>query len=333
MRFLRYIVLVIALVLWAGGLSSTVSHWLYSIGVIVDDYRYGDLYRISALPQFKDHQPVCPPSNRASDTSSTHLYIIGDSFSEEQRISQDDFRVSHYQRVKWGFSQRAQLDPTKRNVLLLETVERHFREHFAQPVNELVVEKDTNQAPSAMVSWRRRLKEDYHRSDIEERLASTLFSHDWAFWLKEVKAALTLNWFNRASTGVSLSRDHKNIFLDFDTDTTRKKLSSFAKLPDNEVNTLVDSLNSIADRYRRLGFDDVYLSIIPNKATILEPNRGTYNHLIERVQNSPKLRVKTVNIYTAYKEASQIPYLKGDTHWNCEGRSLWLNAVRQQLSL
>ncbi|MCK8490350.1 hypothetical protein M0L20_00725 [Spirosoma sp. RP8] len=333
MRFLRYTVLFVALILWVAGLSSTVSHWLYNAGVIVDDYRHGDLYRISALSQFKDDQPVCPPSNRASDTASTHLYIIGDSFSEEQRIGQNDFRVSHYQRVKWGFTQRAQLDPSKRNVLLLETVERHFREHFAQPVNELVVEKDTAQNPTPIQMWWEKLNADYHRSDVEERLASTLFSQDWAFWFKEAKAALTLDWFNRASTGVSLSRDQKNIFLDFDTDTTRKKLSSFSELSDAEVNTLVDSLNSVADRYRQLGFDDVYLSIIPNKATILEPNRGAYNHLIERVQNSPALRVKTVNIYLPYKQAKQSPYLNGDTHWNCQGRSLWLEAVRKQLAI
>ncbi|GAB3886352.1 hypothetical protein [Spirosoma agri] len=333
MRFLRYIVLVIALVLWAGGLSTTVSHWLYSAGVIVDDYRHGDLYRISALPQFKDNQPQCPPSNRSSDTASTNLHVIGDSFSEEERISQQDFAVSHYQRVKWGFSQRAQLDPTKRNVLLLETVERHFREHFAQPINELVVLRDTAQHPLPGASWRRSLVDDYHRSDVEERLASTLFSHDWAFWFKELKATLTLNWFNRTSTGVSLSRDHKNIFLDFDTDTTRKKLSSFVPLSDQEVNTLVDSVNSVANRYRRLGFDEVYLSIIPNKATILEPNRGVYNHLIERIQENPALQVKTVNVYAPYKQASQSPYLTGDTHWNCMGRAVWLDAVRRRLNL
>lgn len=332
MRFFRYTVLIITLVLWAGGLSSTVSHWLYEVGVIVDDYRYGDLYRISALPQFKTPQPVCPPSNRASDTTSTHLYIIGDSFSEEQRIGKNDFRVSHYQRVKWGFPQRAQLDPTKRNVLLLETVERHFREHFAQPVSELVVEKDTSRT-TASLSWFQRLNNDFHRSDIEERLSSALFGHDWAFWFKELKASITLNWFDRTSTGVSLSRDRQHIFLDFDTDTTRRKLSSFSGLTNQEVTLLVDSVNAVADRYRQLGFDEVYLSIIPNKATILEPARGSYNHLIERIQNNPALRVKTVDVYSLFKQAPQSPYLSGDTHWTCAGRALWLDAVRQRLRL
>lgn len=333
MRIIRYIVLVFALVLWVGGLSSTVSHWLYTVGIIVDDYRYGDLYRISALSQFKDVQPVCSPSHRASDTASAHLYIIGDSFSEEQRIGREDFRVSYYKRVKWDFPKRIQLDTAKRNVLILETVERHFREHFAQPVDDLIVEKDTTLTPASKRSWWQWLNEDFHRSDVEERLASTLFSQDWAFWFKELKASITLNWFDRASAGVSLSRDYRNIFLDFDTDTTRKKLSSFVDFPDVEARMLVDSINSTADRYRKLGFDEVYLSIIPNKASILEPNRGQYNHLIERIQKDPLLRVKAIDVYSSFKAARQSPYLKGDTHWNCMGRSLWLNAVYKQADL
>lgn len=332
MRFLRYTVLLVAIVLWAAGLSGTVSHGLYDMGVIVDDYRFGDLYRMSALPQFKHPQPTCPPSNRDSDTARTHLYIIGDSFSEEQRLSRDDFRVSYYQRGRWDRVQRAQLDTTKRNLLLLETVERHFRDHFTQPVEVLTVDTDTNQTPLPRKPWYRRLYDDLHRTDVEERLESALFSHDWAFWFKELKAALTLNWFDRTSTGVSLSRDYRHIFLHSDTDTSTV-LSSYSRLTNEQVSTMVDSVNAMADRYRRLGFDGVYLSIIPNKASILEPNRGVYNHLIERIQTHPDLRVPTVNVYDVYKRTQPAPYLKSDTHWDCHGREIWLKLVRQRLGV
>lgn len=332
MRFLRYTILIVAGVLWLGGLSGTVSHYLYETGVIVDDYRFGDLYRLSALPQFKQLSPVCPPADRDADTVPTHLYIIGDSFSEEQRITQDDFRVSHYQRVKWYNTQRAQLDTSKRNVLLLETVERHFRDHFTQPVRELVVEADTNQSRVPPPSAWERLKADIHWSDVEERLASTLFSHEWAFWFKELKATLTLNWFDRTSTGVSLSRDKQHIFLNSDTDTT-SVLSSYSPLTDAEVSAYVDSLNATADYYRTQGFDAVYLSIIPNKATILEPNRGQYNHLVERVQEHPNRRVPVVNVYDDYRRSAVPVYLNSDTHWNCKGRAIWLNRVRQTIGV
>jgi len=332
-RFIRYTLIAFAVVLWLGGLSSTVSHWLYETGVIVDDYRYGDLYRLSNLPQFKDKQPECPPSDRDSDTARTHLYIIGDSFSEPQRVNQQDFRISHFQRVQWDHLQAAQLDPTRRNVLVLESVERHFREHFARPVNELVVQQDTNQAAKPKLSWRRQIGDDIHLSDIEERLESALFSHDLFFWFKELKASLTYRLFDRASPAVSLSTDHEHVLLNMDTDTTKRLNSSFSPLTDQEVATLVDSVNSVAERYKRLGFDEVYLSIIPNKTTILDPERGQYNRLIERIQQHPALRVGVIDTYSVYRQAKQPVYLIGDSHWNCTGRALWLNQVRQKISI
>lgn len=330
MRVLRYTILLIALVLWSGGLSSTVLHGLYDTGIVVDDYRFGDLYRLSALPQFKEAKPVCASANRSSDTDSTHLYIIGDSFSEPERLTQSDFRVSRFQRVAWDFQQRIQLDSTKRNVLLIESVERHIRDHFFRPIHEFVVQTDTSKSPTPKLPLRQRLSNEFHRSDMEERLESALFSRDWAFWFKELKAKLTLNWFNRESSGVSLSEDHKSVFLRSDVDTTKTKISSFTHIPDKEITVLVDSINSVVARYKRLGFDEVYFSMIPNKASIVEPNRGAYNQLIERVQQHPNLRVSTIDIYDVFKADRTSPYLKGDTHWTCEGREQWLNLVRQK---
>ncbi len=327
MRYVRYFVISVALVFWLGGLSGTVSHGLYDAGIIADDYRNGDLYRMSALPQFRQPAPICPPANRDADTAQTHLYILGDSFSEEQRLSQDDFRVSYYRRAKWDTPPlRVQLDTTKRNVLLLETIERHTRGHFSRPVREVVVVSDTLQNPApALTTWQR-LKEDIHWSDIEERLESALFSQEWAFRFKEIKAALTLNWFNRASVNVSLSEDQEHIFLDSDTDLATP-LSSFSELSDPEVNALVDSINATADYYKGLGFDEVYLALIPNKVTIVEPDRSTYNQLIPRIQDNPNLRVPAINVYDAYRRAFVSPYLTGDTHWTCAGRATWLGLV------
>ncbi len=333
MRYLRYLVIGVVLVFWLGGLSGTVSHWLYDTGIVADDYRNGDLYRMSALPQFKDPVPTCSPANRDADTVRTHLYILGDSFSEEQRLSQDDFRVSYYRRAKWDTPPlRVQLDPTRRNVLLMESIERHVRGHFSKPVREVTVVNDTLQNPDPALTIWQRLEGEIHWDDVEERLASTLFSQGWAFWFKEIKAKLTLDWFNRASVNVSLSEDKEHIFLNSDTDIAAP-LSSFSELSDREVNALVDSINATADYYKRLGFADVYLSIIPNKVTIVEPNRGVYNRLIPRIQNHPNLRVPTINVYDAYRSASISPYLTGDTHWTCAGRATWLGLVWEKAGI
>lgn len=333
MRFLAYIVLLVAAILWASGLSTTIAHWLYDAGVIVDDYRFGDLYRFSALPAFKQPQPACPPAQRASDTARTHLYVLGDSFTEPERLGKSDFRVSHYQRTAWDYPERVQLDPTKRNVLLIESVERHVRERFPQPVVDLVVERDTSRTPTPRPAWYERIAADWHRTDVEQRLESALFSHDWAMWFKELKAQLTLHWFDRTNPNVVLSTKGQHLFLHSDVDNEKPLNSSFSPLTDREINTMVANLNATADRFRRLGFDAVYVSIIPNKASVLEPTRGPYNHLIERLQQHPRLRVPMVDTYGAFRKAPTSPFLKGDTHWTCQGRAIWLDAVRRAIGV
>lgn len=332
---IKYITLFLAIALWAGGCSRSVMKWFYQTNVIADDYRYGDLYRLSNLPQFKDPQTSCreletPSPTQSGDATNTHLYVIGDSFTEFPRIDQRDFPVSHYQYVHWDNRKEVQLDTTKRNILLLETVERHFREHFSRPIAELTVVADTTKrtAPEP-VAWKRQLFDQIQSKGIEERLETVLFSQDLFLWFKELKASINLSWFDRVPPTVGISQDRQHLFVDLDTDTTKHLNSSFALLSDKEVNVLVDSVNATAARFQKQGFDAVYLSMIPNKASILDPGQGPYNHLIERVQQHPRLRVPFADVYSVYAKQPKQVYALGDSHWNCTGRALWLTSVKE----
>ncbi|HEY0108148.1 MAG TPA: hypothetical protein VGB67_00905, partial [Fibrella sp.] len=129
MKSIAFIILLAVCLLWVGGCSKTVMHALYQTNIIADDYRYGDLYRLSNLPQFKDPVTPCPSRHVASDSARTHLYVIGDSFTEPERLGKQDFPISYYRRVQWGNQATVQLDTSAHNVLLIESVERHFREH------------------------------------------------------------------------------------------------------------------------------------------------------------------------------------------------------------
>ena len=60
---------------------------------------------------------------------------------------------------------------------------------------------------------------------------------------------------------------------------------------------------------------------------------NVYGHLIERVEQSLKLRVKTIDVYAPYRTSKTVPYLLGDTHWNCTGRAIWLDQVRKTARL
>ncbi|WP_229310927.1 hypothetical protein [Larkinella soli] len=336
----RYVVLFLAGVIYIGGCSTDVMQSFYRNRLIPDDYRFGDLYRLANLPQFKAEQHPCPPAYPADGPRQPiHLYLIGDSFTEPQRISRQDFPVESLHRTKWDFPRYAQLDTSKTNILIIETVERHFRDHFDRYVGDLHIVEDNNRVEVAAeqpATWRNRMKqlEDQLSSKaVESRLETILFFSDWSLWFKELKARLTQNWFGRVDPKTSVTPDGRHLLYYLDTDTTGKN-SSFKPLPDTLLNRYVDSLNRIADRYRGLGFDQVYLSIIPNKTSIVAPDMGPlpYNRLIERIQQSPRLTVPTIDIFSDYK-ASRIPlYEVSDAHWNCNGRAIWIRRVTEVLN-
>lgn len=332
-----YIILITFLLLWLVGCNPTLRRTAFELGFTQDSYRYGDLYRLSNLSQFKQLAQNCPKKFIKKDSSNNvALFIIGDSFTEKERINATDFNVSNYQRIHWNDSLNVQLDPNKRNILVLQTVERHFREHFAIPIQNLnvvtVAQKQSKQNNSLFdfllstyYDWENILKES------EESLSSFLFSNDLFLLLKEWKAALNLNWFGRHNDQIALSPDGKYILFSWDTDSTRIT-SSFKQLPENELSQLIQQVNKTRNHYLSLGFDEVYLSIVPNKTSIVAPEMGHYNHLVERVQQHPTLRIPFINIWNTYSQHRSEVYSLSDTHWSCKGQEIWLEEINKVLS-
>nr|MCU0341406.1 hypothetical protein [Spirosomataceae bacterium] len=328
-----YIALIFFTLLWVVGCNPTLRKLAFDAGMFEDDYRYGDLYRLTNLAQFKSRTQLCSKQyGNGTAKNNMGLYLIGDSFTEEGRVNADDFNAQTYLRIHWSDSVQIHLDTTKRNVLVLQTVERHFREHFAGPVHNFsVVPTPVVPAPSQPETWEERLESwEQMIQKSEEALISCWFASDWAFRIKEWKAALNLHFFDRHDDQAAISPDGKNLLFCWDTDSTRIT-SSFKYLPDSEVETLVKQANQTRDYYRKMGFDEVYLAIIPNKTSIVAPNMGSYNHLVERVQQHPNLQIPVIDIWKRYKPRATEVYQLGDTHWNCLGQQLWLKEVNQVL--
>lgn len=329
-KIISYFCLIFFSLLWIIGCHPTLSRAALELGLTQDSYRYGDLYRLSNLAQFRQRSQICPKQDfSGKPQNNTALYIIGDSFTEKQRIDKNDFPIEGYHRAHWADSLTVPLDTAKRNILILETVERHFREHFAVPVRTLKVSAASPQTEQTVAhsdpkSWERILK------DSEEALADFLFSNDFFLRLKEWKAALNLNWFDRHNDQVTISPDGKNILFAWDTDSTRIT-SSFYPLPDSELINLIKGVNEARDHYRSFGFDEVYLTIIPNKTTIVARKMGTYNHLIERVQNHPALRTPIIDVWPLFNQHSTEVYALSDTHWSCFGQKIWVEKVTEAL--
>jgi hypothetical protein len=334
LKISKYIVLIIAIYLWIQAYSPFVYREIGGkMRLFPDDYRYGDLYRLSVLPQFKEKAYECE-HQRFTEKKPINLFIIGDSFTEDPKIKLEDFPIEKYQYVHWAKASDYQIDTSKRNVLILETVERTVEEHFSSMANNFTNQKQIE----SQLSFRKRLEKKTSEIEktivpdgIEERLAHTIFNYDFFLWFRELKATLNYKIFDRTEDEVVLSKDEKQIFYADEADASNSK-SAFYYLADLKIDLFVQNINQTREKYLKAGFDEVYLSIIPNKVSILSPDLGNYNHLIERIQSNKQLQVPFIDTYSIFTKSPQKYYLKSDTHWTCDGREVWLQKVNSILA-
>lgn len=333
---LKYTFLLLAIFLWLQAYFPII---YFNTKLFPDDYRFGDLYRLSYLPQFKERTTDCHEEkvSFANDTSKVNLYIIGDSFAEEARVNKTDFIASKYLYTHWANNTSIQLDSTKRNILILESVERSAKEHLSKDIDNFNTEKPILNEANTKLTLRQKINLKWqHINDIifppgtEERLEHTLFNYDFFLFFRELKAKMNLMLFDRIETKVILSKDKQHLYYMEEADSTHNR-SAFYPVTDAHIDTFVVHANRTREKYLKAGFDEVYLSIIPNKVSVQSPDLGKYNHLIERIQNHSALEVPVIDTYTIFKENPEKYYLKSDTHWNCTGRNVWLAMINQQI--
>lgn len=332
MKYLSYAVLFFFIFFWAAGCSNTL---LSNLSFIKDGYQFGDLYRLSHLPQFKQPLPDCsnPTPPQKVTAKKLNIYLVGDSFTDDFRVSGKDIVGDNYYRVHWNSLLHINLDSSAVNVVILETVERHFRENFRtatlrQLVPDTAQFEVTSQSSGNTMQQLDRL---FNAELTEERLKLILSNSPVVRWAQECKASFDFNVFNRLDPAVAISKDKKHLAYHLDTDSTLIN-SSFQAIRNSEIDTLVNFTNSIQENLLKIGFDHVVLSIIPNKATIVMPDYGKYNHLIERIYAHPKLRVPFVDVLDDFQQLGENAYLLGDSHWNCSAQNLWLSKTNARVN-
>ena len=332
MKYLRYIFLALGALVWIVGLSPYLSRKLSR----TDSYRYGDLYRLSNLSEFRDPARTCdaykPPVKKTS--RKIHLYIVGDSFTEEQRIGEKDFLADNYTRVSWSEVLHVKPDTSSINILLIESVERHFREKFSQhPISNILTDSASFISVAGNPGFMHTLDGMFSSKATEARLDEFLFQNNFILSLKEWKANFNNHVFGRVNKEVVPVKGGTELvyYMDTDEDSTATT-SSFAEIEDPEIDSLVQNLNESKKLAIEMGFDKVLLSIIPNKVSVLMPEYGQYNNLIERVYTHPDLSVECLDIYSLFRQMGAAAYLKGDSHWTCQGQYLWLNKVNNTIN-
>jgi hypothetical protein len=165
---------------------------------------------------------------------------------------------------------------------------------------------------------------------VEDRLITILFQFDLILKIKELKSWINFKFFDRTDPKVTVSDGGATIVYVEDTDTNYNK-SSFSVIKDPELNTIISVMDQNKSYLQSLGFDQVWLSIIPNKASILMPEHGKYNNLIEKIYQHPDLSVPVIDLFQDFTQMKATVYLLGDSHWSCAGQYVWLDKVNTLL--
>lgn len=320
-------------------LSTRSQHWLDRHGFIPNQYSYGDLYNLTNLRAFKETDFTANSSLSDSDKPrkkyrDVHLYTIGDSFT---KIDTAYYAAGHNVHVWIGGSLGVEtvLDKTKKNILVIQFIERVLQERLYYPDYETIyikggfVEPGRRYNPEQQTAKQDRLTNwimTRFGHEINQRLEFLLFNN-WPFtWFKETKAQLTLTGFGRTPK-TTISHDKRHLFYDLEADTAFV-LSAFRPIPNQKIDTLVTNLNAIRQHYLRMGFDEVYVCMIPNKVTVQDPTYGLYNHQIERIEAHPQLQTPVLSMIDTLRQHPDWYHL-GDGHWNKNGKRFWLRQVNK----
>ena len=289
------------------------SKWLdASAKYIPSPYRYGDLYLLSSMPGYKIKIQSTIKSPVTTQNKNTTLTLIGDSYSD--KFDSTLFNSGSYHFIHWDNIPDTipALDGNKKNILIIETTERSVRWRFTKN-NLLTIGKKME--PTTQVS-------DIELS-AEVNLQYMLTHLDWELPFKELKASIYLKYFDKFNEMVSKPDGSGRLYLN-ETLDPGNSFSSFNPVDDTEIKSLVENLDATSAQLSALGFDEVYVSIIPNAASIYKRSDLPYNHLIERIQQHPEVKFKYIDVYGSFKKEKNSVFLCNDSHWNDLGKMIWL---------
>ena len=317
--------------------STAEQGWYHRLFIRSDRWAYGDLYGQSFLHPYKDK--LAPfnsyPHNKHKPITNRVLYIIGDSFLADKTLTSafKSFDNVQYLDRRFAFGPIT-LDSNKQNYLLLEFAERNLVGYALDSTQEarwtaadikarynLGVKNPqvANNSFKPDPIWARINKVVFNK-DLSRNLELLLFDDKLFTPLKELKASLNYSLFKRLPKEVAVSTDKKRLLMNITVDTASTQ-SAFRAKTDVDIIKLADNIAEAKAYYRSLGFQEIYLSVIPNPASVYDSRRGPYNRLLQRVEQ----RVSPlISVYDVYRSSPANMYYLSDSHWNPLGFDTWV---------
>jgi hypothetical protein len=295
-----------------------------------DRWDYGDLYGISFIPEYRIKLIPFKTYDNRIDKKPTNkvLYIIGDSFTADKNFNNafDGFDQVIFLDRRFPLGP-IKPDTTKQNYLIMEFSELNIANYRSKKSFEILNDADIPPAFKP-VSLPERLGNIIFNKDLNKNIELLLFDDKLFTPFKGIKAAFNYHILGRLPKEVAVSTDKKRLLLNSTVDTTSNQ-SVFRSLSNTEVDSVNTSLKADEQHYLSLGFKKVYLSLIPNAASIYDEHRFNYNHLAPRIEN--KTNVPLISVYNIFKQDKRNLYSQSDAHWNDIGYGIWVTQVNTVL--
>lgn len=325
--------------------------WRYARNDVwgADKYRFGDLYGISYLSDFriaKDTLSLPIPSTSNAVSKDYDLTILGDSYlySSFQANPAYFSRVNSLQLFRWSDSLQ-HLIPAKsdrKQVLLIECVERNMWDRMnlrdvkhrldVKATKVIIKDKSTKEMLlNQLDRFDAGVKKAFYHPTLESNLDFVLFNMGILGWIKELKADFTWKFLGRTNPDVVVSKDGKFLYME-ETVNAHKKTSSFRLVEKDQLDLMVKNLQEIEQYYLTKGYDQVIFSLIPNPVAVLGTEGKATNLALEKIRHHPRLGVKMVDPSAALKQHAKLNFYQSDSHWNLRGAQIWLNEFNQTLS-
>lgn len=307
-----------------------------------DKYKYGDFFGMSFLSDFKiknNYDTTSVEIIKYNKPRNCNLYVAGDSYTGISFVRSDTLfcGVKKYYHIRHNFNETmdVKLVKSEKNILLIETVERNltrFKDtNYIISKMRMKVPKE-KKTKMTILGFFNQIGNTIYNPLINQNLEFNLFDYPFFTPFKEMKANFNYRFFNRLSNEVVVAPDKKYLLLKSTVDTINVAESSLAPLSDDDINLIVDNINYLSNYYKLKGFDEVYISIIPNPVTVLYPQLGKYNEAIPRIQNNKNLKVPFIDVFDEFKESKKQIFFFSDSHWNMNGFYLWVNEFNKKLN-
>jgi hypothetical protein len=309
-----------------------------------DKVGYGGLYGMCYLTDFRVPFKYNPTVRKDSLLKNIDLYIFSDSYLYYAVNKENFVNINQFNKIKYWelgtYMKIKSLDTSKINILVIEMTERYVRSictNFDGIQNMLLF--DTNYTGNVYYCNDSKTNLDadntsnhWFNPNINSNLELNLFDYGIFRPFKELKAELNYYVFKRKPNDVFVDTAKRFLYYQ-PTVEGEQNMNSFYPVDSNELKTICSNINKVYTYYKSNGFDQVYLSIIPNPVTMINPTLKEYNRMIPLINDVDTLKMPIINVYNLFKTGPERYYSRSDSHWSNEGLQKWLDHFNEILMI